>query len=111
MAENKEEMLVCPQCEEDASDTEIAMHSGVSLRAGGTGFVHLAWGKNRETGLRVQLSPDEIRHHAFRLIEGATVAETDAAIFRFGISMGMKVPDVGQMLKAVRAQRDESREP
>jgi hypothetical protein len=64
---------VCPQCNADASEDFLILHSGVNLH--GQGFVHQAW-----AGLRAQFTPDQARAHALRLLEAAEAAESDQCV-------------------------------
>lgn len=92
----------CPQCDADASNDSIIMHSGVNEKR--EGFIHLASG----TGLRAQLTPAETRTHALRLLECAEAAESDAMVLRLLVDkVGTTQNQALQIVAELRNFRDE----
>ena len=68
--------MTAPSPDPDPSGV-IEIASGVSAFTG-AGFVTLRWASES-----AQMTPDEARQHALRILECAEAAESDAAVFAF----------------------------
>ena len=96
----------CPSCNADSGDDFITMHSGVNQE--GRGFVHLAWG--RESELRAQFTPAEVRQHALSLLEAAEAAEGDSMVLKLMTDrVGLDRPRALQIIGELRGLRDSAK--
>lgn len=84
---------------------DLAMESGVSSRTGEP-FVHMRWGD--EAG---QLSTDEARAHAVKIIDAAAAAEFDAALVKaLTREMGLPYETAVAFLGTMREMRGGDRD-
>ena len=75
----------------------------ISSGYGGTSrrpYVQLVWGAQV-----AQLSPDDARAHALRLLEVAEAAEQDAFLVEFAEKIGIPLPKAAGLLKEFREWR------
>jgi hypothetical protein len=70
----------CPECDKGDDGQTLYVHSGVARKPEGyRGFVHFAF-----RGIRLQLSPEEARAHAWGFMQAAEAAISDEALIRLG---------------------------
>lgn len=84
------------------------MVNGVNEK--GEGFVTISAQGNKGTLLLGQLSPDEVRKHAFAYLEAAEAAEQDAAVFRVIIKLFPERHKAEQLAAMVITELRNSRE-